>query len=73
MLGKGPAGVLRLLRNVLRIATARWEKPARPDWWHSALMNAGFVDVAVEALPHEGGIASGLKPLDVSPAPSLRA
>ncbi len=73
MLGKGPAGVVRLLRNVLRMVTARWEKPARPDWWQSALRTAGFVDVAVEALPHEGGIASGRKPSGVASVPNPRA
>lgn len=62
MLRKGPAGVVRLLRNAGRFVTARWESPARPDWWENALAEAGFVDVEVEALPHEGGVASAGKP-----------
>lgn len=62
MLRKGPAGVVRLARNAGRLATARWEKPARPEWWESALKETGFVDVKVEPLPHEGGIASARKP-----------
>lgn len=62
MLRKGPAGVMRLAKNVLRFAAARWEKPARPEWWETALKEAGFVDVRVEPLPHEGGIAAGRRP-----------
>lgn len=62
MLRKGPAGVARLAKNAARIATGSWEKPARPDWWHSALESAGFVDVDVEVLPHEGGIATARSP-----------
>lgn len=62
MLRKGPAGVIRLARNGARFATARWEKPARPQWWEAALVEAGFVDVDIETLPHEGGIASARKP-----------
>ena len=62
MLRKGPAGVVRLAKNVLRFVTARWEKPARPEWWEAALKEAGFVDVHVEPLPHEGGIATARRP-----------
>lgn len=62
MLRKGPAGVLRVAKNGARFATGRWEKPARPDWWETALAETGFVDVSVEPLPHEGGLASARKP-----------
>jgi ubiquinone/menaquinone biosynthesis C-methylase UbiE len=62
MLRKGPAGVVRLAKNGARFATARWEKPARPQWWEAALAEAGFLDIHVETLPHEGGIASARKP-----------
>lgn len=58
MLRKGPAGVLRLTRNAVRLATRRWESPARANWWEAALRDAGFEDVHVELLTHEGGIAS---------------
>jgi ubiquinone/menaquinone biosynthesis C-methylase UbiE len=61
MLAKGPGGIVRLAKNGLRFAAARWEKPARPSWWREALEHAGFVDVSVEPLPHEGGIAQGRK------------
>jgi hypothetical protein len=60
---KGPSGVMRLVKNGARFAAARWEKPVRPEWWGDALMQAGFVAVSVEPLPHEGGIASAKKPL----------
>lgn len=63
MLRKGPGGVFRLAKNGARFATARWEKPARPQWWEEALRAEGFVEVAVETLHHEGGIASARKPL----------
>lgn len=62
MLRKGPAGVVRLAKNGARFASARWETPARPDWWAQALRETGFGDVEVEALEHEGGIASARKP-----------
>lgn len=62
MLRKGPAGVLRLARNAIRLAGRRWESPARASWWDAALRDAGFDDVQVEVLSHEGGIASGRRP-----------
>jgi len=62
MLRRGPAGVARLAKNVARFATARWENPARPEWWEEALQTAGFVEISVESLPHEGGIASAIRP-----------
>lgn len=62
MLRKGPAGVLRLAKNGARFAAARWEKPARAEWWDQALREAGFSEVRVEPLSHEGGIASAHKP-----------
>ncbi|MGA2163511.1 MAG: class I SAM-dependent methyltransferase [Solirubrobacteraceae bacterium] len=61
MLNRGPAGLLRIARNATRIATGRWEHPTRVQWWQEALLLAGFVDVAVRALDHEGGIASARK------------
>lgn len=62
MLRKGPAGVVRLAKNGVRLATGQWEKPAGTEWWERALLDAGFVEVEVSALPHEGGIASARKP-----------
>lgn len=62
MLAKGPAGAWRLARNAGRFASGRWERPARPGWWEAALREAGFADVAVEPLAHEGGIARARRP-----------
>jgi ubiquinone/menaquinone biosynthesis C-methylase UbiE len=62
MLRKGPPGLLRLAKNAARFATARWEKPARPEWWDRALRDSGFESVSVQALPHEGGLAVASKP-----------
>ena len=59
MLHKGPGGVVRLAKNAVRLACGRWERPARADWWHHTLTDAGFVDVEVIVLNHEGGIACG--------------
>jgi ubiquinone/menaquinone biosynthesis C-methylase UbiE len=58
----GPAGLLRLLKNAGRMVAGRGEHPARVEWWQEALLGAGFVDVTVRALEHEGGIALARKP-----------
>ena len=63
MLSKGPAGVLRLAKNAVRLGCGRWERPARAEWWTCALADAGFVDVDVAVLAHEGGIAQARQPL----------
>lgn len=57
MVRKGPSGLVRLARNGARFAGGRWESPARADWWAAALQRAGFADVHVDTLSHEGGIA----------------
>lgn len=62
LLRKGPAGVLRVAKNAMRVLTRKWEQPARSAWWCQALEEAGFVDVAVEELAHEGGIGQGRRP-----------
>lgn len=62
LLGKGPAGVVRLVRNAIRVLTGAWERPATPQWWANELTAAGFVDVNVHALAHEGGLAVARKP-----------
>lgn len=60
--GKGPAGFWRLAKNAGRYVSGRWERPADPEWWSTALNEAGFRDVRVEPLAHEGGIASARRP-----------
>lgn len=57
MLRRGPAGLLRVLKNAARYLTGRWEHPADVDWWRAALPRAGFIEVEVHPLDHEGGIA----------------
>ncbi|MBS1844138.1 MAG: class I SAM-dependent methyltransferase [Actinobacteria bacterium] len=59
---RGPAGWMRLLRNAGRMLIGRGERPASPDWWRIALLEAGFDSVEIEVLAHEGGIASAIKP-----------
>jgi ubiquinone/menaquinone biosynthesis C-methylase UbiE len=62
-LRKGPAGVLRLLKNLMRFATGNWEQPADARWWEQALVRAGFEEINVQPLEHEGGIVSARRPL----------
>ena len=62
MLQRGPRGLWRLFKTGLRIATFTGERPAPTEWWRRTLEDAGFVDVTVEPLTHEGGIAVARKP-----------
>jgi ubiquinone/menaquinone biosynthesis C-methylase UbiE len=57
MVRRGPAGILRLLKNAVRLLSGRGEHPASVAWWQRALADAGFADVEVWPLDHEGGIA----------------
>jgi ubiquinone/menaquinone biosynthesis C-methylase UbiE len=57
MLRSGPGGVLRLIKNAIRVITGRGEHPADADWWHHALEATGFGEVTTHVLDHEGGIA----------------
>jgi SAM-dependent methyltransferase len=66
MIRHGPAGVVRLLKNVIRVLSGCGDQPADVDWWRETLLHAGFVDVSVASLAHEGGIACARKP--ASPA-----
>jgi ubiquinone/menaquinone biosynthesis C-methylase UbiE len=67
ILRRGPAGVVRVAKNLVRYLAGRWEHPADAEWWHLALVRGGFDQVVVETLEHEGGIAVARRP-----APSLR-
>ena len=71
MLGHGPAGMLRLLKNATRLLLGRGERPATVEWWRDALRGAGFVEVSVRALDHEGGVAFARKPAAPPQATSL--
>ncbi|MGE5408445.1 MAG: class I SAM-dependent methyltransferase [Syntrophothermus sp.] len=59
---RGPAGFVRVARNGFRVVTRRAEHPAPPEWWEAELLGAGFVEVSIESLDHEGGIAVARKP-----------
>jgi len=54
---RGPAGVMRVLKNAARLASGRGEHPANAAWWQKALERSGFHHVRIEVLAHEGGIA----------------
>lgn len=62
MARKGPAGFVRIARNAFKVLTGTGERPAPPQWWREALEDAGFSDVSVECLAHEGGVAVARKP-----------
>lgn len=63
MLKRGPAGALRLLKNAARVLLGRGERPATVAWWRDALLSTGYVDVSVQQLDHEGGVAVARKRL----------
>ena len=76
MLKRGPAGVIRILKNAGRVVAGRWEQPARPETWVEMLEARGFVDVKVELLQHEAAIATARRPAttaSAAPAPAGRA
>ncbi len=62
MVLRHPAGILRLLNNVVKTVFAPSERPASVEWWRKAIADSGFSDVEVVALEHEGGIASARRP-----------
>lgn len=64
---KGPAGFVRIARNAGRIATRRWEHPTSPDRWQQLLEARRFIDVHVEMLENEAGVACARRP-EVGPA-----
>jgi hypothetical protein len=66
---RGIPGIWRLLKNAARLIAGRWEYPASADWWREALQRAGFQEVAIETLDHEGGIAMAVAP---GAGPSVR-
>lgn len=59
---RGLPGIWRLAKNALRIASGRWEHPAAAGWWRQALAQAGFAEISVQTLSHEGGIAFARRP-----------
>ena len=59
---RGPAGVLRIVRNAGRVVARRWEQPAPAATWERMLVDRGFDDVSIELLEHEAGIAAARRP-----------
>lgn len=59
---RGLPGIWRLSRNAVRMLLGRWEHPANAQWWRMALASAGFSEIVVETLAHEGGIAFARRP-----------
>lgn len=60
---RGPAGLLRIVRNVGRVAIGSWEQPAPPETWNRMLTDRGFTDVRVVLLEQEAGLATASRPL----------
>jgi ubiquinone/menaquinone biosynthesis C-methylase UbiE len=59
---RGLPGLWRLLKNAARLISGRWEYPANAVWWREALQRAGFRNVTIEMLAHEGGVAAADAP-----------
>jgi ubiquinone/menaquinone biosynthesis C-methylase UbiE len=72
ILARGPSGVVRLLKNALRLLSGNWEQPADEEWWRDALQRAGFERVEVQLLQHEGGIVGARRPAEATFRPRSR-
>jgi ubiquinone/menaquinone biosynthesis C-methylase UbiE len=72
MLKRGPAGVIRILRNAGRLVVGRWEQPAPPETWERMLVARGFEDVRIELLEHEAAVAVARRPSLSSDGARLR-
>jgi ubiquinone/menaquinone biosynthesis C-methylase UbiE len=62
LLKRGPAGMVRILRNALRVLAGRWEQPATPESWQEMLVARGFEQVRIELLAHEAAVAVARRP-----------
>jgi hypothetical protein len=58
----GPAGLLRIAKNGLRILTRTWEHPAPAASWEQMLARRHFTDISVRLLEHEAGVALARRP-----------
>lgn len=60
LLRKGPGGVWRVAKNVLRFSLrVGMERPVSPDTWMQLLADAGFRDVQQRTLPAEASLVTG--------------
>jgi ubiquinone/menaquinone biosynthesis C-methylase UbiE len=66
LLKRGPAGVVRILRNAGRVVAGRWEQPATPETWQQMLEARGFENVRIELLEQEAAVAVARRP-ELSP------
>jgi ubiquinone/menaquinone biosynthesis C-methylase UbiE len=62
LLKRGPAGIVRIIRNAFRVLTGRWEQPCTPERWQEMLAARGFADVRIELLEHEAAVAVARRP-----------
>jgi hypothetical protein len=72
LLKRGPAGVVRILRNAGRVVAGRWEQPAPPATWKEMLLARGFEDVRIELLEHEAAVAWARRPMRAPVRASVR-
>jgi ubiquinone/menaquinone biosynthesis C-methylase UbiE len=73
LLRRGPAGVVRILRNATRVLAGRWEQPATPQTWEEMLAARGFEEVRIELLEHEAAVAVARRPAIRTAAARARA
>jgi ubiquinone/menaquinone biosynthesis C-methylase UbiE len=62
LLKRGPAGVVRILRNAVRVVAGRWEQPATPESWQQMLEARRFEQVRIELLQYEAAVAVARRP-----------
>ncbi len=62
MARRGPAGIVRILRNAGRVATGSWEHPERPQAWAEMLEQAGLTDIKTFELTNESGLVTARRP-----------
>jgi len=59
---KGPGGWWRIAKNLTRYGLGvGQEHPATPEFWQTALRDAGFTEVRFEPVVAEAGIVSGIR------------
>ena len=64
LLKHGIPGVVRIVKNGIRVARGRWEHPATLEWWQQMLERRGFEQVDVSPLRFEAGLAVAVKPAE---------
>jgi ubiquinone/menaquinone biosynthesis C-methylase UbiE len=63
LVGKGPGGIWRIVKNVVRFGLRRGtELPSSPGFWVKALEHAGFTSVEYRAIVAEAGLVVGVAP-----------